>query len=278
MTATQIHLATWPASLESENEDSAIATPEMAIVVDGAGLPESMRKGCSHSVAWFSRALASTFQHQLNELGASMRGALSAAITSVANSHEQTCDLTKGSPSATLAAWRIRGDNLEFIVLCDSSLLLYCQDGSIQEVTDSRLHQIVEPQVEAVLAEQFQSGSKATREEILTVRGALLDKLRNKPGGYWCCHTDAAAANEAITGSVPLASLRGVILATDGAMRGFHELGIHTLDEIVQGAMSDAPTELLSQIRSAEREQRESLSSRAIKIHDDATFVSMSLD
>jgi hypothetical protein len=260
MTATRLHLATWPASLESKNEDSAIATPEMAIVVDGAGLPESMRKGCSHSVAWFSGALVSAFQHQLNELGASMRGALSAAITSVANSHEQTCDLTKGSHSATLAACRIRGDNLEFIVLCDS-----------------RLHQIVEPQVEAVLAEQFQSASKATREEILTVRGALLDKLRNKPGGYWCCHTDAAAANEAITGLVPLASLRGVILATDGAMRGFHELGIHTLDEIVQGAMSDAPTELLSQIRSAEREQRESLSSRAIKIHDDATFVSMSL-
>ena len=73
MTATQIHLATWPASLESENEDSAIATPEMAIVVDGAGLPESMRMGCNHSVAWFSGALASAFQHNLNEAGASMR-------------------------------------------------------------------------------------------------------------------------------------------------------------------------------------------------------------
>ena len=72
--------------------------------------------------------------------------------------HENTCDLAAGSPSATVAAWHITGSDLEYLVLCDSSLLLSFTDGRHLEVTDDRLNQVVEPWVEAALAKRAQSG------------------------------------------------------------------------------------------------------------------------
>ncbi|MFI7690617.1 hypothetical protein ACIBQ6_16205 [Nonomuraea sp. NPDC049655] len=42
------------------NEDFVAATPDAAVLLDGAGTPPGSDSGCSHGVAWYSRTLGST--------------------------------------------------------------------------------------------------------------------------------------------------------------------------------------------------------------------------
>ena len=203
-----------------------------------------------------------------------MREGLRSAIADVVAEHENTCDLAAGSPSATVAAWRVTGSDLEYLVLCDSSLLLSFTDGRHLEVTDDRLNQVVEPWAEAALAKRAQSGLSISPHDFRAAPRQAVEALRNTPEGFWCCHNDPAAADEALQGSIPLAALRGVVLATDGATRGIHLLGSHTLEETIEAALSGTPDELLGQIRAAEDAQAQSLTLQAVKVHDDATLVS----
>jgi hypothetical protein len=273
MKLTEVTLTSWAASSE-DNEDSTAIAPLVAVVVDGAGLPPSLRSGCSHSVAWYSRTLAKTFRRQLLDTRPTMRDALRTAIASVAAEHEDTCDLAAGSPSATVAAWRVVGASLQYLVLCDSSILLAFADGERLEVTDDRLSRVVEPRVEANLSQRSREGLSLSPHDVLRARRDAVEALRNTPGGFWCCHHDPAAADEALEDTVPLAALRGVVLATDGATRGLQVLGTHTLEELIETALSGRHDELLRQIRAAEEDQQESLTMRAVKVHDDATVVS----
>jgi hypothetical protein len=268
-------VTSWPASKDRENEDSTANTPQVAVVVDGAGIPASLRSGCSHSVAWYSQALATTFQVHLADPRVRMRDALRSAIAEVVARHEDTCDLAAGSPSATVAAWRITGSDLEYLVLCDSSLFLSFTDGRNLEVTDDRLGQVIAPWVEAATAQPAPGGLSISRDELHAASRQAVELLRNTAEGFWCCHNDPAAADEALQGSIPLAALRGAVLATDGATRGIHLLGTHTLEETIEAALSGTPDELLRQIRAAEDAQAQSLTLHAVKVHDDATLVSV---
>src|SRR5690606_23996452 len=111
----------------------------VVVVVDGAGLPADLRAGCCHSVAWFASSIASSFQALLAAGASPMREALGETIACVKESHVMTCDLDRGSPSATIAAFRVVDDWLEYLVLCDASVLLLDVDGQVTHVTDGRL-------------------------------------------------------------------------------------------------------------------------------------------
>lgn len=271
---TGVKATSWPASADRENEDSTACASHVTVVVDGAGFPKSMRSGCSHSVAWYSRTLAAAFQFFLTDPQLKMRDALRSAISDVVAEHENLCDLAAGSPSATVAAWRVTGSHLEYLVLCDSSILLSLADGRYLEVTDDRMSRVVESWVKADLAQDSRTDLLISPQELLAVRGEALDTLRNTSNGFWCAQNDPTAADEALEGSIPLHKLRGVVLATDGVTRGIHLLGSHSLEETVETALSNAHDQLLEQIRAAEDDQREALALRAIKVHDDATLVS----
>lgn len=272
-----VKVTSWPATADRENEDSSSYKFHTAVVVDGAGLPKSMRSGCSHSVSWYSQSLAAAFQSFLTDPQLTMQEALRAAISAVVAIHENTCDLTAGSPSATVAAYRITGSHLEYLVLCDSSILLSFIDGRYLEVTDDRISQVIEPWIEMALAQDSRSDSLSSPQELLVLRGKALDALRNTSDGFWCCQFDPAAADEALVGYIPLHELRGAVLATDGVTRGIHLLGSHTLDGVVEAALSNEHDQLLEQIRAAEVDQTETLIARAIKVHDDATLVSANI-
>jgi hypothetical protein len=53
-----------------------------------------------------------TFQFHLADPCVKMRDGLRSAIADVVAELENTCDLAAGSPSATVAAWRITGPGL----------------------------------------------------------------------------------------------------------------------------------------------------------------------
>ncbi|MFI7146939.1 hypothetical protein ACIBO2_18630 [Nonomuraea sp. NPDC050022] len=55
----RIAFATEPAP-GRDNEDYVAAAPSGAVLLDGAGTPPGSESGCTHGVAWYSRALGST--------------------------------------------------------------------------------------------------------------------------------------------------------------------------------------------------------------------------
>jgi hypothetical protein len=98
--------------------------------------------------------------------------------------------------------------------------------------------------------------------------------MRNVPNGFWVCQDDEAAADEAIVGRLRLADLEGVVLASDGAVRGNHLLGLHGADSLVTRMVDHEHADVFTEIRQAEASRRDELVARCVKVHDDMTVVS----
>lgn len=237
------------------NEDAALAVGPVAVLVDGAGIPRAYRAGCVHSVAWFATNLAAELAAALADPSMPMRPALAAAVRAVRDLHAHTCDLDAGSPSATVVAVRERGEVLEHLVLCDSSLFLRARDGGTARITDDRL---------AVIATSGRSGDE-------------IEALRNRPGGFWVARHEERAAEEALVGSVPLVDLAGAVLASDGVTRACDELGL--MDAATLGsdcATATGAVRLISRIREAEVRRAAEGTPGLRKVHDDATVIGCS--
>lgn len=233
------------------DEDAAGSLGSAAVLVDGAGLPASLRAGCAHSVAWYSHLLAARLLGALQDPALSLREALRLAIAEVAAAHGPDCRLEDGSPSATVVAVRWGAERLEHLVLADSSLLLDHADGRVERRTDPRVDEVV-----------------AAHRTV-----AAVEARRNAPGGFWVARHEPAAAEEAWVGSVPLTGLRAVHLVSDGVTRAIDLLGLHTASTL-SDALLAAPDEVIAQVRAVEREL--STPRRPRKIHDDATALTLS--
>jgi hypothetical protein len=269
---TRPHVVSVPASQVAENEDAWVVGDDVVVVVDGAGLPAELRAGCRHSVAWFATSVADTLHGLLLSRQRSMKDALAEAIAMVRASHEATCRLSDGSPSATVAAWRTSGDQLQYLVLCDASLVLVDHDGTASEVTDHRLQDLIE-----ALPSADSRDVPTDRDEARALRRAAVEAARNTPGGFWCVHTDPAAAAEALSGEVPVADLRGVVACSDGAARAYDLLHTHTLNEFAALVLRGEGEVLAARVRAAETERAQDLRRDGIKIHDDLTIVAQVL-
>ncbi|MEJ1088603.1 protein phosphatase 2C domain-containing protein [Microbacterium sp. Mu-80] len=235
-----------PAEPGRESEDACAIGDGLAVVVDGAGLPKSSRRGCGHAVAWYARMLAEAFRVRLEARTTMMTDALAAAIAEVTAAHSDTCDLGQGSPSATVAAWRVVGDHVEHLVLCDASIVLIGADGTPREITDDRIDAAVERRAAQLAADA------GIGEAPAEMRFAALDQMRNVEGGFWCAHTDADAAQRALAGRTPIAQLRAIVAASDGGTRGFQKFGAHSLDDVAALAADGRLAEIAAQIRAAE--------------------------
>ncbi|MFD5213247.1 protein phosphatase 2C domain-containing protein [Microbacterium sp. NPDC058345] len=234
-----------PAEPGRESEDACAVGDGVAVVVDGAGLPKDMRRGCSHSVAWYARILAEAFRMRLEDRATAMTDALAGAIAEVTAAHAGTCELRRGSPSATVAAWRMDGDEVEHLVLSDASIVLIGADGTVQEVTDDRINDAVQRRS----AELLEGGAFS---QAAAARFAALDQTRNVEGGFWCCHTDPDAARHAFTGRTPIRDLRGIVAASDGGTRGYQLLGAHSLERFGELAGRGDLARIAQEIRAAE--------------------------
>ncbi|MFE6736297.1 hypothetical protein [Microbacterium sp. NPDC057650] len=254
-----------PAEPGRESEDACALGEGIAVVVDGAGLPKSMRRGCGHSVAWYARMLAEAFRVRLEHRSVAMTEALGAAIEEVTAAHRGTCDLHDGSPSATVAAWRVDGDDVEHLVLCDASIVLAHRDGTATEITDDRINAAVDRRA----AEMLGDGAHALAD-IAAARFRALDERRNVEGGFWCAQTDPDAARRALTGRTPIAELAAIVASSDGGTRGFQLVGAHTLERFAELASAGRLAEIAGEIRTAE-DARDTWT--FAKPHDDIALV-----
>lgn len=243
---------TTDAAIPGRNEDAAGVLGDVAVVLDGAGVPSRFRAGCHHSVAWYSHTLAAHLLQRAQDPSTALRDALAAAIAEVRSLHEHECELEAGGPSATVVAVRRTAEHLEHLVLSDSSLLLQRRDGPVERLTDARVDDVARAE---------------TSPEAIEAR-------RNRPGGFWVARHEPEAAAEARVGQVPLAELRSAHLVSDGITRTIDLMHSHTADSLVTALTSD-PGEVLAQLR--DRERSLDARQRPRKPHDDATIVTLLL-
>lgn len=232
-----------------DNEDYVCAGADWALILDGATAPAGVNSGCIHNVIWLVRHLAAAVASRLTLAdSASLTDILAAAIKDTACAHADTCDLANpDSPSSTISIIRARGDELDYLTLGDSPIVLWHRDETFTPIDDDR-------------TSHLPGGRPYTIE--------LVRAHRNKNGGFWIASTNPDAAYQAISGSVPLAQVTEAGMFTDGITRLLDWYG-YTWPVIFSSLRSEGPASLIKLVRAAEREQRHPWA----KQHDDATAV-----
>jgi hypothetical protein len=232
------------------NEDSFVAGPHFAVVVDGATAEPGAAAGCSHGVRWFVAELCGGLAARLIRDGSgpvALPELLHAVLADVAAAHAATCDLSNpGSPSATVAMLRWRGDHVDYLVLGDSAVVLDLVDGALRVTVDDRIARFA------------------------GVTWPELRSLRNTEEGFWVAGARPDAAARALTGRAPAASIARGVLLTDGAYRLVEHYG-WSWRRLADLVVRDGPAALTAATRAVESAQPAPL--RQHKPHDDATVV-----
>jgi len=265
-------LVTAPVRPDVANEDFAAVTPSAAVLLDGAGIPDGMDSGCVHGVAWFARTLGTVLLAKISAAySGSLADCLHDSLVAVRSLHGGACDLVHdGSPSATVVAVRIRGDELEHLVLSDSVLVLAGSSADVTVVADGRIAEAARPHRGDLDRMPIGTPGRAAafRAYIQAVRG-----MKNTPDGFWVASADPEAARYALTGSTPLASLRAVLLLSDGASRLTDLFALASWDELVSLVLESGPAEVIRRVRAAEAGDPDGTRWKRGKAVDDATVV-----
>jgi hypothetical protein len=229
------------------NEDLVVVGPSFALVLDGATQPPGLATGCQHDPRWLVRTLGAILADLLRSRAAApLACVLATAIGRLCETHRGSCDLTNPeSPSTTVAIVRRRTTVLDYLVLCDSTVVLQYDERCVA-VTDDR-------------TARLPAYDRAT-----------VARLRNAPGGFWVASTAPDAAHHALTGTVHAESLRAVLVCTDGVSR-LVELFGRSWAEVADCAERHGPAAVIRSVREAERANPPQ--PRRRKLHDDASLL-----
>lgn len=234
------------ARTDRANEDFTGALPMAAVLIDGAGIPGAASV-CRHGVAWYANRLGGNLLGLLSlARDRSLPELLAEAIERVTDDHRDTCDVASSiSPSATVAALRLSGGFVEYLVLGDSFLVLDRTDNAPLVVSDPR---------EVIISRPYASALTAAAEGSDEYHRILRDLRanRNRPGGFWVAKDEPGAADEAITGSCPLSGLAGAALLSNGAGRVVDRFGLVDWPGAMALLASSGPAEVIRRVREAE--------------------------
>ena len=266
----RVLLASEPGGTGRPNEDFAAAVPGAVVLLDGAGYAPASGIGCVHGVAWYARTLGGLLAAGACDDQVPLAELLGRGIEQVNRMHAGTCDLGHpATPGATVIIARQRGDTLDYLVLCDSVLVLRPRRGEPRGLTDTQLGEITARfRPKASLAAGTPEHDAAWRAYS---RG--LEAARNQPGGFWLAASDPAAADHAVTGSEPLAALSAVALLSDGASRLADRFHLAGWAEVCDILARDGPAGLIQRVRAAESADPAGRRWPRGKVHDDATAV-----
>lgn len=251
-----------------DSEDWVHADSNLVVVLDGATARTGT--GCVHGVAWFVRQLGPAIARGASNTERSIAAAVADAIRHVASLHP-TCDLAHpGTPSAAVGVLRLAegAEYAEYFVLGDVSVVMDV-DGEIVLVTDDRVSSTAA--AERAEANRYPIGSAEKRAALLSMKHAEL-AARNRPGGYWVAETDPDAVNHALTGRTPQRGLRRFAVLTDGAARVV-KFGLYDWQSALTLMQEHGPTELIRQVRAAERADPIGIRWPRNKQSDDAAVV-----
>lgn len=270
----EIRLASQAAPGRPANEDHGFVLPGLVGVLDGVTAPEGLDTGCVHGPAWYVQQLAARFAgcYARNPAEA-LSQLLADAIERVRGDHKGQCDLSHpGTPASTVTLLRQRADGADYLVLCDSPLVVD-QPGGIRVVTDDR-HAKAVAQLRATALDgryAISSEGHATRVRHLATQQR---EFTNQPDGYWIAAASPAAAHEAVTGTLPLSGphrVRRAALLTDGASCAVDEFALCDWRGLLDLLTDAGPLELIARVRAAELADRDGFGRPRYKRHDDAT-------
>lgn len=228
-------------------------------------------------MAWYvSRLGASLLAAATNRPDRPLVECLADAIANTAELHADTCDVTHpGTPSATMIATRLTEDQVEYLVLADSTLVLEPADGRPPvPVTDDR-----EAQVGRGLRGPMDAEATGTPAHTAAHRAYVeaMRAHRNRTGGFWVAAADPAAAHEALAGSIPRAELAGFTLFSDGASRLVDRFALADWSQALMLVREQGPAELIRQVRVAEHDDADGKRWPRGKAHDDTAVASVTL-
>lgn len=253
---------------KAPNEDWAMASENLIVVLDGATARTGT--GCVHGIAWYVAKLGSALAGLAADHDSDLIDVLMGGIQRTAEKHRDTCDLRHpGTPSAAAAMLRLKDTSLEYLVLGDVTVLVDTADG-IRVITDDRVDRTA--RAERDEADRYPFGSAEKQAALLRMKHAEL-AARNQPDGYWVAAADPVAAQHAITGEVPLDTVRRVAVLTDGAARLVAPFGLLDWADVLDVLAQDGPIELIRRVRAVEAADPSCLMWARNKSSDDATVV-----
>ncbi|BCB81936.1 protein phosphatase 2C domain-containing protein [Phytohabitans flavus] len=258
----RVSTASYPADLAAANEDWALATQRLAVVLDGQTARTDT--GCRHGVSWYVASLGAAIAADPDP---PLQTVLAGAIERTAARHPE-CDLSHpATPSATVAIVRFGQSAVEYLILGDVTVLAD---------TTSELHVLTDGRIEATAtaerhaADRYPIGSAEKRAALLRMKHAELAH-RNRPGGFWVAAADPAAAAHAVTGE--LTGVRRLAVLSDGAARIVAPFGQLDWPGVLDLLASRGPTELIERVRAAEATDPAGTRWPRNKASDDATAV-----
>jgi len=245
-----INMATSAGHPGQPNEDFVGAVPAAALLLDGAGIPDT-ESICSHGVQWYTHRLGGALVGRLSrDDGRDLAAILADAIEEIAADHRSTCDITNpSSPQATVAIVRAHAGRLDYLLLGDSFLVLDQAGDGPQVITDER-----EITTRRSCSAPLGAVLKGT-PEYDRVFDACIEALRarrNRPGGYWIAKDDPRAAEEAVTGSRPLRDLASFALLSNGASRIVSPYDLTDWPGVLELIGVSGPAEVIRRVRQAE--------------------------
>jgi hypothetical protein len=271
------------------NEDHVGVVPPLALVLDGASLPPGMDPCCDRTASWYVGRLAAELVVALakgHEDG--LAETLAMAIDTVATDHASTCDRAAkheaAGPTATVALVRQRCDQLDYLLLGDSILLVETDQG-VSYHSDQRIRAVA-PEVNARLRSRLRAGFGYGDEAF---QALLLEQVRwelaarNRPNGYWIAGHDPAAALHSLTGTVAVGSEAGQVrraaLLTDGLERAVSVFGLYpSWTALLAGLVADGPAACIQRVRAAEAADPDGRHHPREYVSDDASGVVITFD
>ncbi|MGW6280795.1 hypothetical protein [Kribbella sp. NPDC055071] len=251
------------------NEDFVVVTPDLAIVVDGAGVPMG---GCRHGVAWYAQQLgAHTLRALAGHPDLSLRDGLHEALAAVAASHSDTCDLDDpGTPCAAVGILRVGADQVDTLALSDVTVLVESGEGP-QVTCDLRIEEIAGTEPDAVAGLKFNTPEhKAALAELVSTQ----TRTRNRPDGWWVAAAEPEAACHALVNSYPRSGVRRLAIFSDGATRPVDQMGLYGWPEYLDLLDKVGPAKLIDHVREIEVADPDGERYPRTKRHDDATLAS----
>lgn len=244
---------------DRQNEDWAGFAGSVAVVLDGATTLDGSI--CHHGTPWYVQQLGIALL-DLAATDASLADALSEAIARVTHRHS-SCG---GSPAATVAMLRLTDERVEYLVLADTTLVLDHGDD-LSVITDTRVDEVTN-RVGQAETRNYHIGTAEHRAAVEHMNAAQ-QAWRNREGGYWVAADDPDAAEQSITGTVPLDDLQRAILMTDGASRLADTFG-EPWPDVLDLLDRAGPRELIKNVRTYEDRDPQGQRWPRFKTSDDA--------
>jgi len=222
------------------NFDFLLVSSRWAVVLDGVSTYPVDDVGCRHGGEWFVNRLGAYFGAALaiGSPDSSLQEVLATAISRTAADHPE-CDLTNPlTPAATVAAVRLRGAELDWLVLGDAAVAWMNRAGDADSVSDDRADHLANAPVVVADVRRYDP--------------AFVAKIRNQPGGFWVAAADPAAAAEAVCGTLNATDLTRVGLFSDGITRLVDRYG-WTWPQLFATVDTSGARALVSAVREAEQ-------------------------